>query len=149
LNRGFRIERKTVLFQCKKEWHHDALLLSQCIKLSTWREAAFVLNYTPQSFDAFALDDVIRSRGKKEANIGSKLLSQVLGHDFPDCVIGDTDLFYDATAKKLIWRAAKGEIVSTSFTVGHRVRVEVTTPHHEAGVKGIKMFRIVRYMPIA
>lgn len=42
--------KKSLLFQAKNNWKNDKLLYKQCIKLSNWREAAFVVNYTPKNF---------------------------------------------------------------------------------------------------
>src|SRR5579872_6384585 len=41
LNHGQGEERKTALFQAKKNWRNDPALVAQSIRLSTWKEAAF------------------------------------------------------------------------------------------------------------
>jgi hypothetical protein len=128
LDHGSRTETKSLLFQAKKQWATDPLLFTQAMKLSTWREAAIVLNYTPESFEAYHLDDVIGSRGNKTANTVAQPLAKLLGHDFPDCNVGETELFYDAIAKKLVWKDYRGDIVATQFLVKHRIDINVVAP---------------------
>lgn len=128
LQLGYRTEVKSLLFQAKKDWSNDPDLVTQCIKLSTWREAAFVLNYTPEAFEAFSLDDVLRSRGTRPQDPHARALGDFLAGDFLECLVGDTDLSYDPKARKLIWRAMSGEIVATVFKVKHRIRANVKAP---------------------
>ena len=129
LNNGSQIEKKSLLFQAKKEWHtSDNSLFRQCIKLSTWREASFVLNYTPTSFEAILIDDVIRSRGSREDIAIIYNLANFLGTDFLDCEIGDNDLEYDAIARRLIWRSYNGETVGTIFLPKSRIRLKIKSP---------------------
>jgi hypothetical protein len=123
-------DQKSVLFQSKKEWDTDNNLLAQCIKLSTWREASFILNFSPTEFQAFSLDDIILSRGKYNASINSSTLSDFLGNDFLNCNIGDTDLMYDAKSKLLIWRTILGEIIATKFKIKNRIKLKITPPTH-------------------
>jgi hypothetical protein len=129
LNYANELQKKSLLFQAKKEWHNtDKSLFSQCIKLSTWREAAFVLNYTPNVFEAILIDDVIRFRGSR-ANIGNvSNLVNFLGNDFLDCEIGDNDLEYDAIARRLIWRSYNGQTVGTMFSPKSRIRLKINSP---------------------
>lgn len=130
LNYGSRSEKKSLLFQAKKEWNTtDKPLFSQCIKLSTWREASFVLNYTPTIFEAILIDDVIRSRGSRKDIANVSNLANFLGTDFLDCEIGDNDLEYDAIARRLIWRSYNGETVGTIFLPKSRIRLKINTPH--------------------
>lgn len=128
LQLGYRTETKSLLFQAKKDWDSDQSLVSQCIKLSTWREAAFVLNYTPNSFEAFSIDEVLRSRGTRSQISVSNQLRDFLAGDFLECLVGDTDLSYNPKARKLVWRAISGEIVATVFEVKHRLRVNISAP---------------------
>jgi hypothetical protein len=129
LAHGNRSDRKSLLFQAKKEWTSDTLLLSQALKLSTWREAAFLVNFSATAFEAFSLDDVIQTRGTRPSNLGSRPLATVIGADFPQCDIGDTDLHYDHGLRQLSWRNRNGAIVATSFHVKHRIKVHVQPPH--------------------
>jgi hypothetical protein len=128
LNYNNRIETKSLLFQSKLIWQRDPLLLSQSIKLSTWREAAFVLNYTPDSFQAFLLDDVIRAKGIFNDRLNKIPLDKFLGDFFLNCDVGDTDLTYDARSRKLIWRTRNGEIVGTKFSIPKRFRIKINAP---------------------
>lgn len=128
LQLGYRTETKSLLFQAKKDWESDPNLVSQCIKLSTWREAAFVLNYTPTAFEAFSIDQVLKTRGSRPSATDLRSLGDFLAGDFLECLVGDTDLSYDPRARRLIWRAISGEIVSTVFDVKHRMRFNVKAP---------------------
>jgi hypothetical protein len=132
-------EKKSLLFQSKKEWlGKDASLFRQCIRLSTWREAAFVLNYTLADFEAFPVDEVIRARGSR-ANVPlPDKLEIFLSDDFLDCLIGDTDLVYDPQSHRLHWRASSGEIVATKFRVGHRISINVEAPKHDTNKRGYR-----------
>jgi hypothetical protein len=129
LNYGSRTEKKSLLFQAKKEWHNsDPSLFNQCIKLSTWREASFVLNYRPTTFEAILLDDVIRSRGSRQEITNVVDLANFLGNDFLDCEIGDNDLEYDAITRRLIWRNYNGLTVGTIFLPKRRIRLKINSP---------------------
>jgi hypothetical protein len=122
-------DKKSVLFQAKNSWiNSDRDLLEECIKLSTWREAAFVLNYTPDNYEAFSIDEVLRTRGRRSLTRDGTSLSTFLSGDFLDCLIGDMELRYDAKARKLIWRAVSGELVETKFTIPHRFAIKITPP---------------------
>jgi hypothetical protein len=52
LDYGGRKDAKSLLFQSKTEWARDTALLTQAARLSTWREAAIFINYTPSAFYA-------------------------------------------------------------------------------------------------
>src|SRR5436190_19048543 len=47
---GAHSETKSLLFQAKVEGKQPGLLLEQALKLSTWREAAFILVHSPDGF---------------------------------------------------------------------------------------------------
>jgi len=119
------IERKSLLFQAKKNWRKDSLILEQAIKLTTWKEAAFILNYTDNRFEAVDLADAIRRGGSKPGDAIS--LDEYLGHWFLDCLVGDTDLSYDARARLLRWKTLSGEIVAIRFPLKRRFRIDVAT----------------------
>jgi hypothetical protein len=106
-----------------------AKLFEQCIKLSTWREAAVVLEYAPSGFSALTVDDVVAARGSV-AKVGRRPLAEVIGRAFVDCDIGDNDLSYDRASSRLRWRTMKGELVATSFRIGHKLRIKVRPPGH-------------------
>lgn len=128
LNYNNRIETKSIMFQSKLSWQTDQRLLSQSLKLSTWREAAFVLNYTPNAFQAFSLDDVIKARGIFSDDLYQVPLEEFLGKLFLNCDVGDNDLNYDARSRKLIWRTRSGEIVGTKFTIPARFMININAP---------------------
>jgi hypothetical protein len=122
-------EKKCLLFQAKNQWQGtDSSLLEQCMKLSTWREAAFVLNYSPTDFEAYLLDDVIRSGGTKSQSIQAISLGAFLSRHYLECLVGDTDLRYDASSRRLIWRAMRGEMVATPFSLRHRISININPP---------------------
>jgi hypothetical protein len=128
LIRGGSIDTKSLLFQSKLDWGSDQSLLLQCIKLSTWREAAFVLNYKPDEFQAFRVDEVIRSRGKYSEKLAHFSLEEFLGRLFLDCQVGDNDLSYDPRLRKLVWRTSTNEKVSVRFSIPRRLRINVEAP---------------------
>jgi len=129
LNLGGEIQKKSLLFQSKLDWQSDRSLLTQCIKLSTWREAAFVVNYTSTGFNAYALDDVIRSRGNRSSGVQPLALADYLGNHFLMCLVGDDELSYNARTKTLVWKDDSGEMISTRFRTRHRLAVNVSAPN--------------------
>lgn len=142
LNMGFREEMKSVLFQSKMDLVKDANLAEQCVKMSTWREAAFVLNFTPTSFEAFSIDDLIRSHGKRPSNKSAIPLARYLSNYFVECLVGDSDLSYDARSRRLQWRTIDGEVVATKFSTKHRIAVKVEAPKRK-GNHNKKVDRVV------
>ncbi len=86
------------------------------------------MNYTPTEFQAFYLDDVIKSRGIKAQSRGEISLDEFLSRIFLNCIVGDTELEYDAKSRRLIWRAYNDEIVSTKFSLGNRFTIEIKPP---------------------
>lgn len=128
LKRGSYVEKKSLLFQAKIEWKNDPNLIKEAIKLSNWREASFVLNFTPTKFEAIDLDTIISSRGKRNDKIVVKPLDEFIGSDFLDCKVGDVDLRYNAISRKLIWRAQSGEVVATRFSIPSRISIQISAP---------------------
>ena len=43
IDNGSWVQKKSLLFQSKKNWTDDTKLIEQTIKLTTWKEAAFIL----------------------------------------------------------------------------------------------------------
>jgi hypothetical protein len=128
LLRGTREETKSLLFQAKKEWKVDTALFGQAVRLTTWREAAFILNYTPKDFEAIRLDDAVSSRGSRAAVTQAVSLSHFLTNEYLPCHIGDTDVRYDAVNHRLIWRTMNDEVVTAEFSVGSRIRLDIKAP---------------------
>lgn len=127
---GKGIQKKSLLFQAKNDLNTDKQLFYQSLKLSTWREAAFVINFTPNEIEAFHIDDVVRSQGAR-GNISEKFsLYNFLSEIFIECLIGDLDLEYDARAHRLIWISHNGEKVNTKFSVKNRFSLEVVPPEY-------------------
>lgn len=122
-------QKKSLLFQAKNQWHAtDRALFEQCIKLSTWREAAFVLNYAPLDYETFSIDEVVKAKGSHNEVAERISLPSFLSRHFLECLIGDTDLKYDAKSRRLIWRTSKGEMVETQFLVRHRLSINIKPP---------------------
>jgi hypothetical protein len=131
LDRGFRHETKSILFQSKIDWTTSKDLVEQAVLLSTWREASIAINYTPTSFDAYSIDNVLASRGNQQDARNKLSLQDALTQHFLECKVGNTDLRYDARARRLVWRDTKGVRVATQFTIPHRIRIEIEAPVHK------------------
>jgi hypothetical protein len=128
LNHGRGEERKTALFQAKKKWDVDTHLVEQSIRLSTWKEAAFIINYTPARFEVFSLEDVLRSRGSRNHVPDGRPLEEFLVSSFIGCRVGDNDLFYNRTEKILIWKTRDGSVIAVPFRAKHQMRFNVKAP---------------------
>lgn len=125
-------ETKSLLFQAKIADTDRERLLEQCVKLSTWRESAFVMLYSPDGFAALSIDDVIRHRGNISAIKKRLPLEELLGSQFLQCDIGDFSLKYQANSSTLFWRAMNDEMVSAKFSVKHRVKFDLEPPQGRA-----------------
>ncbi len=132
LSHGYRHDRKSVLFQSKTDWTTDADILKQSLLLSTWREAAFVLNYTEDAYDTYSIDEVVKTRGKKPDK--GLPLQKTLSDYFLECKIGDTELAYDARWRRLAWRTSAGIKVATQFSIPRRIRVRIQAPGQSPSV---------------
>ena len=119
---------KSALFQAKMKSAGGTDLVAQCLKLSTWREAAFVVDYSPDQLTASVIDDVIRRGGHVAAERDRTDLATFLVSEFVGCKIGDRDLRYDAVTRKLYWRDMTGERVSADFQIKHRAKLTVKAP---------------------
>lgn len=128
LDWGYKKESKSILFQAKHNWSTDTKLIEQCTLLSTWREAAFVLNYAPDKYEAFDLDFIFENRGKKPSKYASKTITDYLGAEFLNCVVGDSELMYDPRKRILRWRSINGLTVATKFSIPHRLTIDVKAP---------------------
>ena len=128
LSFGERTDTKSLLFQSKLDWDNDPSLVPQSILLSTWREAALIINYTPNKFEAYSVDNIASSQGKK-SHVKSMIdLKEALNQHFLLCKIGNIDLSYDARSRRLAWRADSGIVVATQFSIPHRIRVNIRAP---------------------
>ena len=134
---GARTEAKSLLFQAKMEGAGGRKLVEQSIKLSTWREAAFIAEYTRKGFNALSLDRTIREEGRPSSVAKKVSLSDYLGNEFLECTVGDDELRYDARGRVLRWRAHTGEMVATEFTIGHRFTVRVDHSTLQTRLPGI------------
>jgi hypothetical protein len=144
LNRGGSVDTKSLLFQSKLNWGSDQSLLFQCIKLSTWREAAFVLNYRPSGFQAFRIDEVIRSRGNYSGRLTHFSLEEFIGRLFVDCQVGDNDLIYNPKSRRLVWKTSNNEKVSMRFTIPQRLRINIEAPDNDP-VREISVDEVYAY----
>lgn len=133
---GSRHDQKSLLFQAKVAGAGGRQLLGQSIKLTTWREAAFVLVYSDAGYRAVSLDDAIAARGTVHGDSGVPLAAY-LGGDFLECEVGDNELHYDGRRKRLIWRTMNGEVVAAQFTAKHRVAFDIEAPRWGEDLPGV------------
>lgn len=119
---------KSLLFQSKLNWtNKDKKLYEQCTKLITWLGAVTLINYTQDQFETYSLGQVLLNQGSKPEM--EKKLADLLGIDFIDCKIGDSDLFYDAIKKKLIWLDYKRKFVACKFNLNRRLEFKIKAPN--------------------
>ncbi len=125
---------KSLLFQSKKAGEGGKALVEQCVRLSTWREAAFVISYGHSAITAHSLDDVLGSRGRPRSSDGREFADYV-GNTFAACMIGDNDLRYDAKRKTLIWRDEAGDRVGVRFALKHKFGLGIHPPNRDYGLQ--------------
>ncbi len=119
--------KKSLLFQSKLDWRNkDEKLYVQSSKLVTWLGAVVIINYTQEQIETYSINGVLANQGRKPTEM--KPLNTLLGEDFINCLIGDTDLKYDAFAKKLIWLDKNNDIVATKFNINRRLKIKVVAP---------------------
>jgi hypothetical protein len=123
----YQADAKTLLIQAKKNWTNDPKIIEQAARLSTWREAAAIMNLTTQRFEAFRIDDVIAARGQRPSHIAIRL-SDFFANDFVAGELGDETLLYDARRRLLQWLDMKDILVKCSFHCKHRLLITVTPP---------------------
>lgn len=122
-----KTETKSILFQSKMKGSSSAGLVEQCARLSTWREAAFVILYGDDGFDATTIDATLQTRGAVETAPVQPLAS-FLTDEFLACHVGDNDLRYQSEKRQLSWRTINQETVAVRFPIAHRFRLKVTPP---------------------
>lgn len=129
---------KTALFQSKTDSGRLQGLLAQCIVLSTWRTAAFIIKYGRKQYSAFDLED-----GFKQAlhlpHSAEMTLDTFLMDVFVACLVGDSDLHYEPSDRVLRWRDQDGKIVHTSFAVRHGLEIRVNSPKPAAMFRGTRI----------
>lgn len=124
-----QIHVKSLLFQTKIEGNQDRqMLIGQCAKLSTWREAAFVLNFGSDGFSAIPLNEVFAKKGLL-STADATPLADYLGGPFLDCEVGDNELRYDHRRHRLIWRTMSGDMVTSKFRVRHSIALAIQGPN--------------------
>lgn len=123
---------KSILFQSKMAGAGGRDLVDQCARLSTWREAAFVMLYAPTGFRAITLDAVLQEKGKVE-NAPSDKLASFLTQQFVGCRIGDNDLRYRPETRELSWYSVNDETVGVRFSIPNRLRLKVMAPRRNDG----------------
>lgn len=122
----YRVEGKSLLIQAKKNWTRDSKVFAQAALLSTWREAASVINLTAGGFEAFNLDDVIAAQGQRPSSFTE--LSQFLTREFVLGELGDETLIFDARRETLQWQDMRGVLVKCSFSSKQKISINVTVP---------------------
>ena len=128
MTRNGRVEKKSLLFQSKLEWEKkDISLYKQCIKMLTWLGATTVINYTQEEFETYKIEDIFSNHGEKPQK--KDTLKNTLSNDFLDCLIGDSDLHYDAFQKKLIWLDTNNDYVATKFNINRRLKINIKAPN--------------------
>jgi hypothetical protein len=119
---------KSLLFQSKLNWtNKDEKLYEQCSKLITWSGAVTIINYTQDQFETYSLGKILLNQVSKPEM--EKTLVDLLGIDFIDCKIGDSDLFYDAFKKKLIWLDIFKKYVACKFNLNRRLKINIKAPN--------------------
>ncbi|WP_145980719.1 hypothetical protein [Magnetospirillum sp. ME-1] len=118
---------KSLLFQSKVEGGSSGSLIDQSARLSTWREAAFIMVYGKAGFKAVTIDSAMKSKGSVDT-APSTPLEVFLNEEFVACNVGDNDLQYLAPDRQLSWRNFHGEIVAVNFCLTHRFRINVVPP---------------------
>ena len=136
LERKGYVETKSLLFQSKMGNAGGKDLVEQCAKLSTWREAAVILAYEPHAIRAITIDEALHTKGALQ-RAKSTSLDNYLARLFVACHVGDNDLRYYPTDRRLMWRTVSGELVATTFSLGHRFRVRVQPPGHSAPIPAV------------
>jgi hypothetical protein len=127
LVQGGRLTRKGSLFQAKTESEDRQRLLAQCIRLSTWKEAAFVIRYGHDTYTALDFDDTFKMALGLDG-VRSIPLDVFMMDWFVACLVGDSELYYDAGDRVLEWKDINGEFIKTSFAVKHRLGLRVDAP---------------------
>jgi hypothetical protein len=123
---GFRYRVKSLLFQSKLNLRKDIRLLSQCAKLSTWKEAACVINYTEEGYSVYGIEDILRSQGELPSEEKRNSLIDYLNNQFLVCKVGDTSLKYFARERVLQWKSLDGKTVAVDFSVKNRIKINVS-----------------------
>lgn len=115
---------KTALFQAKLDTGGLQGLLAQCIALTTWKEAAFIIKYGPARYTALDLENGLK-QALRLPHPDEAPLEDFLLNVFIACLLGDSELCYEPSHRILQWRDQNGEIVHTSFAVRHRLEIRV------------------------
>lgn len=125
--KGSRTLTKSLLFQSKKDLRKEQRLLSQCARLSTWKEAACVINYTEDGFFVFDIEDILRSRGQLPEIDRRTSLANYINDKFLACEVGDTSLRYFPKERVLQWRSINSQTVAANFAIKNRLRINIST----------------------
>lgn len=119
--------KKTCLFQAKVGKADLQRLLAQSILLTTWKEAAFILNFAPDGYTALELDEALTLALRLGQPKGTAL-GEFLTDSFIACIVGDSELHYEPAGRILRWRDLDGQVVHTAFSVRHRFYIRVEGP---------------------
>jgi hypothetical protein len=119
--------RKSALFQAKMHGAGRADLVEQALKLSTFREASFVIDYSQNGITTTTIDEVVKHRGLPPP--GERVdFATFFRSSFAECNVGDRDVLYDGSTKTLYWRDMDDNIVEAPFSPKHRLRLTVRAP---------------------
>jgi hypothetical protein len=125
---GIEIEgHKSVIFQAKMGEPSGRRAIEQALAMSNWREAAVFVSYDEDAITVYPIDSVIRGDLSQNTSFVDFFNKSLLA-----CRVGDSDLLYDAQARRLEWRDDKGRNVAIKFPIPHRLRVSVKSPFTRA-----------------
>ena len=132
-----RDQQKSALFQAKNTQKRDPKLVEQCARMSVWREASFVLNYTANGYNVYSLDDILLYRGSIADVPNSTRLAPWIIDTFIACQVGHPDLYYDKDERRLYWlpqQPSEEEYrpdrwVCVDFRPKHLIHIDVIPPH--------------------
>ncbi len=127
LTHGGEQTRKGSLFQAKTGAEDRQRLLAQLIRLSTWKEAAFVIRYGHDAYTAMAFDSAFNLANGLPGTSNVPLDAFIMDW-FVACLVGDSELYYSWEERILQWRDLKGERIEASFAVKHHLDLRVDAP---------------------
>jgi hypothetical protein len=82
-------------------------LLAQCILLSTWKEAAFILRFAPEKYTAVPLENAMKE-ALGPPHPDETPLDTFFIDVFVACLLVDSDLYYEPADRVLRWRDQQG-----------------------------------------
>jgi hypothetical protein len=152
-------QQKSALFQAKNlraidmvhVRRNDPNLADQCAKMSNWREAAFVIRYSPSGYAAYSIDDCLAAGGSVSDAAQGMPLARWIIDMFIACRVGHPELYYDKDLRRLYWVAHDGQNkyperwVWVDFKPKYLVHIDVRPPSwRRSGATKIKATQIAK-----